>query len=42
MPQALRLHGVAQIPICAAGTRRPVRCAGRTQRFTTKGLPLNK
>jgi uncharacterized radical SAM protein YgiQ len=26
----------------AAGTRRPVRRAGGTQRFTTKGLPLNK
>jgi uncharacterized radical SAM protein YgiQ len=26
----------------AAGTRRPVRHAGRTQRFTTKGLPMNK
>jgi uncharacterized radical SAM protein YgiQ len=25
-----------------AGTRRPVRRAGRTQRFTTKGLPLTK
>ena len=26
----------------AAGTRRPVRPAGRTQRFTTKGLPFGK
>jgi uncharacterized radical SAM protein YgiQ len=26
----------------AAGTRRPVRHAGRTQRFTTKGLPMGK
>jgi uncharacterized radical SAM protein YgiQ len=26
----------------AAGTRRPVRRAGGTQRFTTKGLPMNK
>ena len=26
----------------AAGTRRPVQRAGRTQRFTTKGVPLNK
>jgi len=26
----------------AAGTRRPVRPAGRTQRFTTKGLPMGK
>jgi uncharacterized radical SAM protein YgiQ len=26
----------------AAGTRRPVRHAGRTQRFTTKGLPMKK
>jgi uncharacterized radical SAM protein YgiQ len=26
----------------AAGTRRPLRHGGRTQRFTTKGLPLNK
>ncbi|ETR78276.1 hypothetical protein X566_11855 [Afipia sp. P52-10] len=26
----------------AAGTRRPVRGSGRTQRFTTKGVPLRK
>src|SRR5436190_1112033 len=26
----------------AAGTRRPLRPAGKTQRFTTKGVPLNK
>ena len=26
----------------AAGTPRPVRGGGRTQRFTTKGIPLRK
>jgi len=26
----------------AAGTRRPIRDGGRTQRFTTKGVPIRK